>query len=85
MAKIDARLREQLEGDPKASVRLIVRLTDVPQDVEEQVARRGLQVRRRYRLISAMAIAGPAKACLSLLEEPWVASVEADHEVHTMR
>lgn len=84
MAKIDVMLRRQLEGEPEASVRLIVRLTDPPQDVAEQVASRGLKVRRQYRLMPAMAIAGRAKACLALLEEPWVASVEADREVHTM-
>jgi len=84
MAKIDAKLRQQLEGEPEAYMHLIVRLVDAPQDVEERVARRGLQVRRRYRLIPAVAVAGAAKACLSLLDEPWVAFVEPDHEVHTM-
>ncbi len=84
MVKIDPSLRRQLEAEPEGSVRLIVRLRDPPRDVMEQVASRGIEVRRRYRLMPAIAIAGPAKACLSLLDEPWVASVEMDHEVHTM-
>ncbi len=84
MAKIDAELLTRLKGSPDAVVQLIVRATDDPATVADQAQSLGIKVRRQYRLAKYMAVTGRANLCLKLLDEPGVASIEEDREVHTM-
>lgn len=82
--KISPELKRQLQTSPDARVHLILRLADVPADVASRLERRGLKVRRQFRLIKAVAVSGKGRDCLTLLNEPWISRIEADHEVHTM-
>ncbi|GAP62438.1 hypothetical protein ARMA_0861 [Ardenticatena maritima] len=73
---------ETLRAAPQRRVAAIVRLhADAPED-EGLWKARGLHVRRRYRLMNAVAVEGPAAALLALADEPWVERIEPDPEVH---
>ncbi len=85
MAEINPALETKLRDQPDSTVHLIVRLAGPPPDAADQVRALGLDVRRQFRLIPALAVSGPAHAGLSLLDQPWVDKIEEDHEVHTLR
>ncbi len=74
----------KLQSDPTATVKLIVRLKDDLTTRSAQVQAKGLVVRRKFALIGAVAVEGPASAALDLAREPWVLSIEEDVQVHTM-
>lgn len=84
MPSVNRELEKKLQANPQASVDLIVRTTDKPADHVEQVRAMGLNVRRQFTLLRAMAITGAAADCLRLADEPWVESIEEDQIVHTM-
>jgi hypothetical protein len=82
--KISPNLEARLQAQPDTIVHLIVRLVDPPTDVLDRVRTHGLTVRHEIRLIRALSISGPSNACLTLLSEPWVSSIEEDHKVQTV-
>jgi hypothetical protein len=84
MATMNPELKSKLEQNPNAVVNLIVRTTDDPTAHLAEVQARGLQVRHTYSLISAMAVQGKASVSMSLINMPWVLSLEEDKTVHTM-
>ncbi len=84
MAKIQPELKSKLESAPDAVVNLIVRLNDAPDARLADVRALGLTVRHTYSLVPGMAIQGTAAASLTLVDKPWVLSVEEDKPVHTM-
>jgi hypothetical protein len=84
MSKIEGKLREKLAADPHQSVALIVRTEGNPTPHLSRLAELGLQVRRQFKLVPAVAVTGPARAALSLLDEDWVSTIEEDRPVRTM-
>ena len=84
MASISPDLESRLQRNPNTLVSLIVRLKGDASAHLADVQARGLTVRRTYSLISAIAIQGTASASLTLMDEPWVLSLEEDRTVHTM-
>jgi hypothetical protein len=85
MAHIAPELKTKLKRDPQALVKLIVRLKDAPDKRIADLKARGLDVRRIFTLISAVAVQGSAETFLALANESWVLSVEEDKPVHTLR
>jgi len=84
MTKINPALEHQLKNMPNRSVDLIVRTSG---DAEPHVAwikSVGLDVKQVYRLSPGMAVSGPGKAALKLLDQTWVLSVELDAPVQSM-
>ena len=84
VARMSRELKRKLQADPQASVDLIVRTAGDPAEHVERVRAMGLDVRRQFTLLNAIAITGTAADCLRLAKEPWVESVEEDQIVHTM-
>lgn len=84
MARIDSSLLGELKASPEAKVNLILRTKGEPDDLIPLIQSRGIQVRRRFRLLKAVAIEGKAAACLKLVDEPWVEAIEEDREVRIM-
>jgi len=83
MAKVAPELLKKLRTGGNAQVQLIVRTTDDPEQYVALLEERGIKVQRRFRLTRRLAIQGPAAACLSLVNEPWVEVLEEDQPVHT--
>ncbi|MCR4406015.1 MAG: hypothetical protein NUW24_03700 [Anaerolineae bacterium] len=83
MGKASVELLEKLRAAGTAQVQLIVRTTDEPGRYVALLKERGIEVRQQFRLTRRMAIQGPAAACLSLVQEPWVEVLEEDRPVHT--
>jgi hypothetical protein len=83
MTKVAAELLKKLQGRGAAQVQLIVCTTDDPGQYVAFLEERGIEVRQRFRLTRRLAIQGPAAACLSLIDEPWVEVLEEDQPVHT--
>ena len=82
MATIEPGLLERMKAQPQERLRLIVRVVDVAA-AAAQLEQRGFAVGRRFRLVPAVAVSGSAAAALTLLNEPWVESVEIDGQVAT--
>ena len=83
MAKIDKSLKVRLQKNPEDMVRLIVRVGGEVPVAAGRLAQRGAKVLRSFELINAVSVSLPGKTALSLLEEPWVKSVEQDRKVST--
>lgn len=84
MTKIDSDLLRELEAKPEVKVNLIVRISEDLDDIIPLIRSKEIQVRRKFRLLKAIAIEGKAAACLELAAEPWVEAIEEDREVTIM-
>lgn len=82
--KIKAELEARLRADPSAPVAVIVTTDGPPADFATRAEALGFQVHRQYKLRHVLALRGLSEAVLTLLEEPWVLSVEEDQPVTTM-
>jgi hypothetical protein len=82
--KIEREFKTELESNPVARVRVIVRTRGDPRQLAGQIIGHGLAVRHTYSLIRAVAAEGLASAVLKLADEPWVEKIEPDREVRTM-
>lgn len=82
--KIKTGLEARLRAAPLARVAVIVTTDGAPAGFVPRVEAIGLKVHRQYKLRHVLALRGPANAVLTLLEEPWVLSVEEDQPVTTM-
>jgi len=81
MDRIEPALQAKLQQRPQDTVRLIVRVAG---DVTQAVARLKeleVEVLRSFTLIQAVAVSCSAATALTLLQEPWVQTVEEDQQV----
>jgi hypothetical protein len=79
--RIERALQNRLQKQPDAPVRLIVRIVgDMPQ-AEKQLGEMGANVVRTFSLTKAVAVTCSAATALSLVDEPWVQSIEEDRQV----
>lgn len=83
-ARISSQLARKWRANPSAQVHAIVKASEKNDENAFALERRGLTIRKRFGLLPAYAVTGPAEACLALANEDWVASVEEDQHVHTM-
>lgn len=84
MTKIMPDLLQRMETDPDAEMRLIVRVDGDPVPAAERLAKGPVRVLRTFTLVPGLAVAGKARDCLRLLDEPWVRQVEEDRPVRAM-
>ncbi len=82
--KADEALVRRLKSFPEREFDLLLRVSPDARDAAAEVGKRGLEVRRRYRLIDALAVRASGKEALRLMEEPWVVSVEEDRDVQAL-
>lgn len=80
--KITAEYYETLQSQGEAPVDAIVRVADRANRYRDLLVHRGLEVRRLFTLIPGMAVTGPARVLLDLLDEPWVMAIEPDRPVY---
>ncbi len=81
MDKIDPTWEHSLRTRPEAEVDVIVRTTSPPPDDPATWEERGLHLRTTFTLVPGVAVTGPAREVLKLLDEPWVIRIEPDREV----
>lgn len=84
MAKIERGLERQLRAEPEAVVDLIVRTEGDPGPHLPWLQANGLIVKQTFRLMSGLALSGPAARALKLLEQDWVASIELDRPMQAL-
>jgi len=83
MATIVPDYLKTLQSDPEQPVSAIIRIYNDPQANTAQLANLGLTVTQTFSLVPGLAVTGPAKGVVALLDEPWVISIEQDQPVHT--
>jgi hypothetical protein len=83
MAKIDPEFLQILKSRPKETYSVIIRSVGNSQANAAKLANSGLAITQTFSLIPGFAITGPASDIITLLDEPWVISIEADEPVHT--
>ena len=84
MANLTTSFKTQLERNPKAIVKVIVRVQKSDSTQTQKIKSLGLTVKHAYTLIPGFALSGTASAILVLAKETWVESIEEDRQVHTM-
>jgi hypothetical protein len=84
MSKIEPDLQYRLEAWKDSPFDLIVRVSEPPEDCRPRLESRGIQVRRQFQLLSALAVNCLGGQALALADEPWVLQVEEDKPVTTM-
>lgn len=82
-ASISARLARKWRATPDAPVQAIIRTIADPKEVSAIMEERGLTVVRRFSLLPALTISGPARDVLALASEDWITRIEEDNPVHT--
>jgi hypothetical protein len=81
MEKIEQAFQSRLEDRPTDIVRLIVRVAGDMSTATVRLTEMGITPLRSFGLTKAVSISCSAKTALSLLQEPWVLSVEEDRQV----
>nr|WP_290668048.1 hypothetical protein [Ardenticatena sp.] len=72
---------EALRAAPDRRVAALVRVRSNAPDDDAVWLAHGVHVRRRYRLLNAVAVEGSAAALLALADEPWVERIEPDLDI----
>ena len=84
MPEIDAALSKALREHPDDVVDLILHVSgDLGQRVET-LQKRGVEIRRRFRLTGALGIRCTGRTALSLARSSWVTKIEADGPVRAL-
>lgn len=83
-SRIDSYLAQELKAWPDVEHNLVVRVQQADDNAEETLRSLGLEVRRRFRLVSSFSVRGTGNAALRLLDYNWVQRIEEDRTVHTM-
>ncbi len=81
MEKVRQELLTKLQANPGTEFRLIVRVRGDLDARAEAVAKKGLKVQRKLKLIAALAVSGLGTKVQTLVKEDWVVSVEEDKTV----
>jgi hypothetical protein len=81
VSKIERPLKAKLRKLSQGKARLIVRVKGDMSDAATRLAELDVTVLRSFLLIKAVAIRCSGDQALSLLREPWVASIEEDRQV----
>lgn len=84
MAAISDDYLKVLQANPEQSVNIIIRTNAASAANTAQLQSLGLTVTRTYKLISAVAASGPARAVIALASVGWVESVEPDQDVKAL-
>ena len=84
MTKINPALEQQFKQTPDQAFDLIVRTLGDVRPYLDWFAEAGFTVKQQFRLTPGVAINGSGRACLALLLQPWVVSIEPDDPVQTM-
>ena len=82
--KLDPQLRARLQARPDTPAALIVRVSGDLEQRADDVARRGMRVERRLRLIGGLALRATGRQALDLAGEQWVLRIEEDREVRAL-
>ena len=81
MAKIDPEFLQSLKSRPQESGSVIIRTRSNAPANAAQLAKAGLKVTQTFSLVPGFAATGQAGDILTLLDKPWVLSIEADKPV----
>lgn len=84
MAEMAADLRRACREHPDQPFDLIIRVSGDLAQRSEALAKRGVQVRRKLRLTSALGVRCSGSTALKLARSPWVTRIEADGPVRAL-
>lgn len=85
MATLDPTLQEQIQANPGANYRVIVRVQGDMDARQRQLAQNGVTITRRLRLIRGFAATMQGANIKTLSAQDWIVSIEPDQPVHTMK
>ena len=81
MAVIESGYLKVLQANPDETVAVIIRTAQDEAVDQAKISALGMEVTRKFSLISAVAATGPASAVIALANESWVAGIEPDKPV----
>lgn len=84
MPEIDAVLVKALREHPNDVVDLIIHVSGDLGQCVEALQKRGVEIRRRFRLTGALGIRCTGKIALSLARSSWVTKIEVDGPVRAL-
>ncbi len=83
-AKIDPQLKQTLQAQPGAEFLLLLRVDQIDVSHKQALVARGVTIRRSLTLAPTFAVTCSGAAGLSLLDLPWILSVEEDRPVYAL-
>ncbi len=83
-AKIDPDLKQALQAQPGSAFSLLLQVDRVAGDRERALQARSILIRRRLTLTPTYAVTCSGAAGLSLLDLPWIRSIEEDRPVFAL-
>ena len=84
MCKVDPKLRQTWLKQADESVDLIVRVEGDVRQRSADLEKRGVEVRRHFRLVGSVSIRCKGKMAVKLLDVPWVRCIEPDRTVKAL-
>ena len=73
------------QTDLQANIAVIIHVDGDPQQYTTRLGEWGMSVVRAFRLTQTIAANGPAHCVLDLLDAPWIAKIELDQKITTMK
>lgn len=83
-AKIDPQLKQTLQAQPDAEFLLLLRVDQIDANHQQVLIARGVTIRRSLTLAPTFAVTCSGGVGLSLLDLPWIRSVEEDRPVYAL-
>jgi len=84
MARINKNLEIQCKEHPRTWVNLIVGISGDAGERIQAMEKRGVQIKRRFRLTGKVGVKATGKMALELAQASWVTSIEEDKPVHAL-
>ena len=84
MAQINPKLEQRLHDMPNRVADVIVRTDGDPTLHLDWLTANDIEVKQQFRLQPGLAVSGPGRDLLKLLDQDWVVSIEADEGVRAM-
>ncbi len=84
MAKISPTFERQLRAAPDLVVDLIIRTAGPVAPHLKWLEAAGFRVKQQFRLSPGVALSGPGRDVLALLDQDWVVSIEPDAPVQAV-
>ncbi len=83
-AKIDPHLKQTLQAQPDAPFLLLLRVDQIDGSHKQALVAYGVTIRRSLTLAPTFAVTCSGATGLSLLDLPWVYSIEEDRPVYAL-
>jgi hypothetical protein len=85
MAQVESDVRQSWQENPNRTFDLIIRVNGDVEARAEELAERGVKVKRRFRMTGSISATASGELALKLARVGWITRIECDRPVRAIR